>query len=646
MQEQNYLLIPRKLLCFLILFSQIIFGQEISVLENTDLISGKEKRAAAKKIAFKSNPNTGNYDIYYHRLNWKVDPAKAQISGVVTTYFKAKEQLNTITFDLDDNLIVSEIKQRGVNLTFSQNSSDELIIDLPETIAENEKDSVSIFYSGNPVSSGFGSFEITEHNNTPVLWTLSEPYGAKGWWPCKQDLIDKIDSIDVFIEHPKIYKAASNGLLISEKEETNATITHWKHQYPIPAYLIAIAVTNYVTYTDVVENEPYDILNYVYPENEVSRRNATAVTPNLMKLFSEVIEPYPFSKEKYGHAEFSWGGGMEHTTMSFMGSWGRSIIAHELAHQWFGNKVTCGSWEDIWLNEGFASFMEGIAIENIDGASTAISWRQSLINNITSNPGGSVFVTDTTSVSRIFDGRLSYRKGAMVLHMLRYKLGDETFFDAIRTYLNDPKLSYGYAKTADLKAHLEEKSKFDLTEFFADWFYGEGYPEYKISWFQDDQNRLSITANQSQSHPSVDFFEMPLPVKIVGINGESEILRLEISENGQTFDLDVPFVIKEIEIDPEKNIISKNNSAVLGIEKEVLRNQVFIYPNPAQSNLYIKNHSPAEIYKISIYNILGKEMMTRENNLSKINIESLQPGVHLLMIQTSRGNFHKTIIKS
>jgi aminopeptidase N len=616
------------------------------VYKRQDVLSVKEKLAAVKKIAFKSNPNTGNYDIYYHRLYWKVDPAKAEISGEVTTYFKAKEQLNTITFDLDDNLIVSEIKQRGVSLSFSQNSSDELIITLPVTLEENQKDSVSIFYAGNPVSSGFGSFEINTHSNIPVLWTLSEPYGAKGWWPCKQDLIDKVDSIDIFIEHPKAYKAASNGLLISEKEATNSALTHWKHQYPIPAYLIAIAVTNYVTYTDKVEDEPYDILNYVYPENEVSRRNATSVTPNLMKLFSEVIEPYPYSKEKYGHAEFGWGGGMEHTTMSFMGSWGRSIIAHELAHQWCGNKVTCASWEDIWLNEGFASYMEGITLENIDGASTAISWRQSLINNITSNPGGSVFVTDTTSVSRIFDGRLSYRKGAMVLHMLRYKLGDETFFDAIRAYLNDPKLAFGYAKTADLKAHLEEKSNLDLTEFFGDWFYGEGYPEYKISWFQDDQNGLSITANQSQSHPSVDFFEMPLPVKIIGINGESEILRLEISEDGQTFNIDVPFVIKEIQIDPEKNIISKNNSAILGIDEEVLRNQVFIYPNPAQNNLYIKNHSPAEIYKIAIYNILGKELISKDNNLSKINIESLQPGVHLLMIQTSRGNFHKTIIKS
>ena len=154
----------------------------------------------------------------------------------------------------------------------------------------------------------------------------------------------------------------------------------------------------------------------------------------------------------------AWGGGMEHTTMSFMGSWSRGLIAHELAHQWFGNKITCGSWEDIWLNEGFATYLDGLVYENFDGQDVFSQWRKAVVNSVTSSPSGSTFVTDTTSVSRIFNSRLSYRKGAMILHMLRYKIGDDNFFQGVKNYLADPTLAYSYAKTEDLQRHLEATS--------------------------------------------------------------------------------------------------------------------------------------------------------------------------------------------
>ncbi len=208
------------LLYVLLLFSVSVKSQEPV---NFDLdylkkIASSEEKYSVNKLAFKANPSTANYDISYHRLYWEVDPTKAQIKGEVTTYFTALENLNQVVFDLAGNMQVSEIKQRGKSLNFDQNNDDELVINLSETQNKNTLDSLTIFYGGNPVSSGFGSFEINTHgaSNAPVLWTLSEPYGAKGWWPCKQDLTDKIDSIDVIIKHPRQYKAASNGLLISE----------------------------------------------------------------------------------------------------------------------------------------------------------------------------------------------------------------------------------------------------------------------------------------------------------------------------------------------------------------------------------------------------------------------------------------------
>jgi len=638
------------LLHFFILFYLVSVGQNIKPFsgEDQNSIVQFEKRNAAKKIAFKANPHTTNYDLKYHRLEWVVDPTKAEISGEVTSYFVASENLSEIIFDLANNMTVSKVTQRGVDLSFQQNSNEELIISLPSTLNSGVLDSLTVIYSGNPVSTGFDSFEISKHgpNNTAVLWTLSEPYGAKGWWPCKQDLIDKIDSIDVYITHPSQYKAASNGILKSEKTLGSSKTTHWKHNYPIPAYLIAIAVTNYSVYNDHVSNGNFDVVNYVYPETLASTKNATAITPSIIDLYGSLFEMYPYSKEKYGHAEFGWGGGMEHTTMTFMGGWNRGLIAHELAHQWFGNKVTCGSWEDIWLNEGFATYLDALVIENFDGETTFKNWRSTTVNSITSRAYGSTFVTDTTSVNRIFDWRLSYQKGAMILHMLRYKLGDEPFFQALKNYLADPKIAYGYARTIDLQNHLEAVSGKDLTEFLNDWFFGEGYPTYQVTWYQNPTNKdVQFTVNQSQSHNSVSFFEMPLPVRVKGSSGQSEMIRLEITENGQTFNTSLNFDITSIEIDPDKELISKNNSAVLGVDLVQLDHQIHIYPNPVKNILNIQNNSQTNINKIIFYDILGKIILQKENPSPIISLEKLNFGMYLVKIDTDKGVIHKTILK-
>lgn len=636
------------LLLIFILFFNFSFGQtkEEFSMDYLQKIVTFEQRNAANKIKFKANPNTVNYDLKYHRLEWKMDPALAFIEGNITSYYLANDDMNSIIFDLAKNMSVSKVTQRGIELKFTQNSYDELLIDLPAIQKKDALDSLTVIYDGNPVSSGFGSFEVNTHNDTPVLWTLSEPYGAKGWWPCKQDLNDKIDSIDIFVTHPKIYKTASNGLLKSETVTGNTTITHWKHKYPIPAYLIAIAITNYKVYTDYVSSGDFDVVNYVYPEHENTARTATAITPKIMDLYGTLFEPYPFAKEKYGHAEFGWGGGMEHTTMTFMGGWNRSLIAHELAHQWFGNKITCGSWQDIWLNEGFATYLDGLVVENFDGESTFKSWRSNLVNSITSQKNGATFVSDTTSVNRIFDSRLTYRKGAMILHMLRYNLGDEDFFQGMKNYLSDKKLAFNYAKSNDFKKHLETSSGKNLTEFFNDWLYGEGYPSYDVSWHQNSSNKIvSFTVNQSQSDPSVSFFEMPLPIRINGSNGQSEIVRLEVSENEQTFNASIPFEIISIEIDPQVQLISKNNAATLGIDLVNLQNEITIYPNPVINTLTIQNKSNTIINSIVIYNVLGEVVLQFENPSSKLSLNSLNFGVHLVKINTDKGAIHKTILK-
>ena len=634
-------------LSFLVLFSIASFAQDGKSDYLKD-IQKLEQRAAQYKLNYQKNMNTANYDLKYHRLEWAVDPTQAQISGKVTSHFVALSNMNTITFDLANNLTVTEVKQRGVNLTFTHNANEELVIDLPVTQNVGVLDSLSVTYNGNPVSSGFGSFEVSTHGptNTPILWTLSEPYGAKGWWPCKQSLDDKIDEIDIIVTHPSAYKTASNGMLQSETVVGSNTVTHWNHAYPIPAYLIAIAVTDYTVYNDYVATGDFNVVNYVYPESLATAQTATANTPAIMDLFGSLFELYPFSNEKYGHAQFGWSGGMEHTTMTFMGGWSRSLIAHELAHQWFGDKVTCGSWEDIWLNEGFATYLAALVIENFDGQPQFTNWRAGAVNYITSQLGGSVYVDNVNSVNRIFNSRLSYRKGAMLLHMLRYKLGDLDFFTAIKNYLADTSVAYDYASTNQLKQHFETVSGLDLTEFFNDWFMGEGYPTFTATWSQDTiTNDLNIRINQAQSHASVSFYETPLPVRVTGTMGEVAMVRLETTYDGQVFSRPITFTIASIDIDPDHEIISRNNTAVLGTTSYLLAADIQVYPNPATTVLNITTTNNIVINKVSLFDVVGRKVLEQENPLSSISLTGIDKGIFIVKLDAVNGSSFKTIIK-
>mgnify|MGYP000208990312 CR=1 FL=1 len=629
------------------------FGQDFNETLNT--IREAEAKAALNQMFYRANLNTGNYDLKYHRLELNVDPSVSFISGDVTTYFEAKEALTEITFDLADNMTVSQVLHNGNTLSYTQNSDDELVITLPAVQNAGVLDSLTISYSGNPISSGFGSFEQTTHNGDPIIWTLSEPYGAKGWWPCKQDLIDKIDSVDVYLTTPQFnpsneaYVAVSNGLEISQTTNGSDKTTRYKHRHPIPAYLIAIAVTNYEVYSHTVSNNgnPFDIVNYVFPENLTSAQASTPVTVDIMNIFSDLFEEYPFADEKYGHAQFGWGGGMEHTTVSFMGNFSRNLIAHELAHQWFGNKITCGSWKDIWLNEGFATYLSGIVYEELDGNEAFINWKQQNINTITAAPDGAVYLsdTDTLSVSRIFNYRLSYSKGAMVLHMLRKKLGDTEFFGGLQTYLADEDHAYDYARTEEFINVIETTSGQDLTEFFSDWLYSEGYPSYTINCTQQSPTEIDIEISQTQSHASVSFFEAPVPIRLIGTEGETLDLVLDNTTNNQVFNESINFIVDTVIFDPEADLISKNNTVSLSINEEAFNNKLLIYPSPVSETLNIKKPDFLQVEEVRVYNALGQLLYNSEWT-STIDTTPFSSGLLFVQLQTNEGIINKSVLKN
>lgn len=642
----------KLLLSLIFLYTIPVYAQ---TAEDWRIVNAEQRRGNSK-MNFKTSGAGEGFDITYHRLNINVNPAVIAVSGSVTTYYKAITSANsTITFDLDFTMVVDSVVQRGNRLLAIQLPTNVVQISLPNELAVGQLDSLTIYYKGVPDQVNINkAFNQTLNGINPVIWTLSEPYGAKEWWPCKQDLTDKIDSIDIIVTTPMANRVASNGLLVSETTIGTNKRFHWKHRYAIPAYLVSIAVTNYAVYSDFVnypDGSKLEILNYVYPGSLNTAKNSTPQTIGMILLFTELFGDYPFKKEKYGHAQFGFGGGMEHQTMSSMGSFSRGLIAHEVAHQWFGNKVTCGSWVDIWLNEGFATYLTALVDEFGNNPAAFENWKASTINAITSQPGGSVKVDDTTSINRIFNFRLSYQKGAYLLHMLRKIVGDDDFFEACRNFLDDPKLAYGYAYTEDLKRHLEATSGKNLNNFFQQWYAGQGYPTYTITLNILGDNQYSVKLDQVTSHASVSFFNMPVPIRFNG-NQRDTTLIFNHDFSGQEFTFSTNFPITSHTFDPQRNILARAN-LVTKVNDELAKKFILIMPNISDGIYSIhpitSNYAPTKIEVMDSKGATRKVLQFSrggEKSGINLNIQDLPSGNYLLQIHANNTIYIRKIIKT
>ncbi|HOW32637.1 MAG TPA: M1 family aminopeptidase, partial [Bacteroidales bacterium] len=377
----------------------------------------------------------------------------------------------------------------------------------------------------------------------------------------------------------------------------------------------------------------FEIQNYVYPEDSAHLRNFAALALPVMSLFEELFGHYPFKDEKFGQAEFGWGGGMEHQTMTFLGrgAFNHEIIAHELAHQWFGDAVTCGSWHDIWLNEGFATYSAGITYEHFSPQLYWPKWKYQNQSYVTMKPDGKVFCDDTTSVDRIFDSRLSYSKGALVLHMLRWIVGDEHFYAGIRSYFNDPGSHFEFARTKDFKHHMEMECGYSLDWFFNDWIYSEGYPSYSLHCTQSPGGNAAVRIDQATSHPSVSFFKLPVPVYFYG-NSRDTVITFQHEFSGQVFNIEPGFVIDSIRIDPERWIISAGNTVTIS---QPQGKYLTISPNPAH-DLVAVFYNPDYEEDIAIVGMDGRRYETIYNahypGWAILDVKALPQGSYLLYI--------------
>jgi aminopeptidase N len=635
----------------LLLITGIAFSQRQPDKDFIKNISSHEAKNHQNLFKLSNSKLGGDYDLYYHRMNWYVNPAVDSIRGAVTSYFTALSQMNSIQFELNSPMVVESVKFHNNNITTYSHIANVITITLPNQIPVNQKDSITIYYKGSPPQGvGFGSFIQDLHNGVPIIWTLSEPYGAPDWWPCKNSLSDKIDSIDIYVTTPSLYKVASNGLLKSTTLAGSNKIFHWKHKYPIATYLIAIAVTNYHVYSNYanLNSGILQILNYVFPEDSNVAHTSTPDLIPVLQLYDSLFSDYPFMNEKYGHAQFNWGGGMEHQTMTFLVNFGYDLMAHELAHQWYGDKVTCKSWHDIWINESFATYLNGLTYKFLNTASAWYNWKHNTVNDVIQQPDGSVYCYDTTSVSRIFNGRLSYNKGAMVLNMLRCKIGDSVFFSCMKNFITDSQLAYGFAGTTEFKTHAEVSSGQNLMDFFNDWIYNEGYPIYTLYSTIYADSSVDLIISQTQSHPSVSFFELLVPVRFS--NGTKDtLLVFNNTINNQSFSFSLNFKPNFVTFNPEYDLIAVLDTSVItyNISNEKI-NPFSISPNPCNSNITVVNNGSV-VKTFEIYDLRGhiyKDIRMNENfNRKVIDISNLQKGTYIIKITTLDNNFMLKLVK-
>jgi len=564
-------------------------------------------------------PGDSSIDVTYYGLNLTLTYSPNYLKGIVTVNAKSAENgLSNFFLDLQDPLNVDSVILDGGQIPFTHSLA-KLNISLPRTYNIGESFSIKIYYQGVPGSSGFGSFEFGNHAGLPAIWSLSEPYGASDWWPCKDTPADKADSSDVWITCDSSLTAASNGTLQAVVNNGNGTHTfEWKNIYPIAQYLISVAIADYTVYTTYYHYAPADsmpVVNYIYPEDFSLVRSDLDKVANMISIFSSHYGAYPFIKEKYGQAEFGWGGGMEHQTITSLGSFGEDIEAHELAHQWYGDKITCADWHDIWLNEGFASFSEAIYFEAVSGKAGYYSIINSFMNQA-KFAYGPVYVKDISSVDSIFDYNRSYAKGATVLYMLRGIMGDSLFFQAMKTYAADPKVAYGAATTADFEADAEKVYGSSLAYFFNEWIYGENYPHYSVSWNYSPvgNNIYSIRLNISQtanSNPS--FFTMPVQIEVLTSAGDT-IVTVFNDEPMQQITFNVAGAPEVLTFDPN-NLILKEISIIDSID--ITKPQSFSlyqnYPNPFNPFTTITYSIPVNTkgyvrVRLIIYDVLGNEV--------------------------------------
>jgi aminopeptidase N len=585
-------------------------------------------------------------DVKYYKLNIRIADQQDFLSGEITALAIVVESpLSAVTYNLTSSLTVDSVLVDGITASFTTDSS-LLRITPPRTYRAGDTITTRVFYHGFPPYTGLGSYTDTiRPGGARWIYTLSEPYGARDWWPCIDHPDDKADSADIWLTCGKNLLAVTNGMLIETVTNADGTTTFkWKHRYPIASYLISATIGNFDKFSDWYVYAPGDsmeVVNYVLPtisQTSPNYRANAALVPKMLAVYGSLFGQYPFIREKYGHAEFGWSGGMEHQTLTSLGpqSFDESTMAHELAHQWFGDMITCRTWGDLWLNEGFAQYFEAVWEGSAHGDAAYASLMASRAQSA-KGASGTLYVQDTANVDNLFSGNRVYNKGAWVLHMLRHAVGDSLFFASIRAYANDPTLRYGTASTADLRRAFETVTGRDMGWFFNEWVFGTGYPKYSYSLTASPEGaafRTQVRIKQTAGTATPSFFVMPIDLKFTASGWDTTVTVMNDAAD-ETFQFAVSHKPDSLQFDPQLWILRDasrvTGSSIAAADAPLQYSLSQNYPNPFNPSTVIEfSLAERSLVSIGIYDVIGREAAVLFNGEKAAGAYSLPLDAHAL----------------
>ncbi len=565
---------------------------------------------AAALLAAGPTPNQQAWDVTAYDLDLAPDLSTKVLTGSARIRATVVAgPLLALELDLGDPMVVDSVKVGGTAVPFGR-GVDQLVVTLDRAWLTGESLDLTVWYHGTPGAGAFGSaFAFTTKNTLPMVWTLSEPYGAREWWPCKDHPEDKADSASVRVTVPTGMKTVSNGVLVDSSDDGAQAITRWVERHPIATYLVSVTSHPYKVSTDwyvTAGGDSMPVGAWISPPDSAAAAPVRAKVKGAIAAFAARFGEYPFLDEKYGEAQFSWGGGMEHQTITSLGSvTSEYLMVHELAHQWWGDWVTCRDFTHLWLNEGFATWSEALWAE----AQSGMAAYHAEMAGTRYFGSGTIIVPGDATISRMFSGSLTYNKASWVPHMLRHVLGDTLFFQALREY--GRRHAYGTATTEDFQAVCEEFAGRDLDAFFAQWIYGEYYPVYGYRWWSAPAAGgwdVSVFISQAQEWQT---FWMPVDIVVQTAGGTRTFVAWD-SLPSQTFVFHVDEEPQNVLFDPDEWIL--RTTGVLDANEPALPSALALLaprPNPARGSATLDFVLPrAAAARLDVYDVRGGRVRT------------------------------------
>ena len=616
----------------------------------------KSKNLAVKSFRSENSPKHAfdvlNYTINIDLVNCLKSPYPNNFIADVKILFRVDSTLNQIVLDATNtSLTIDSVRMNGLTYT---HSGDKLTIQLDKVYNPGELAEVRVYYKHYNVNDG------AFYASGGFLFTDCEPEGARKWFPCYDRPCDKATT-DITATVPSNAKLGSNGRLQDSVVDGNKIIYHWISRDPVATYLVVLtARVNYnlsiVNWTNPNTSEIVPMRFYYNPGEDPTY--IKSIIGEMTSFYSDEFGDHPFEKNGFAtlNSEFAWGG-MENQTLTSLcpDCWSESLVAHEFAHQWFGDMITCATWADIFLNEGFATWTEAHWTENQSGYD---AYKNELVGNadyyLSSNPHWPIsspsWAVTTPNANTLFNYAITYMKGSCVLHMLRYTLGDSVFFPAFKAYATDTAdFKYKSATIEDFKNKMETGSGQQLDWFFDQWVYKPDHPIYENIYSIEHPTKgewmVYFTAKQ-QDQAFLPYFQMPIELKISFKDETDTIVRVFNSFSGQIFSFDFNKEPTLVTFDPNNDILLKEGETTVGIEESaenVLGISLKASPNPfsQQAKVSFSLNKPTFV-TAELYDNMGKKIntliekfYTAGDYAADINAEGLKSGTYFVVFRVA-----------